>query len=101
MAGTFIQEYIARIENEEGKPFCEVLKEFANSGESRSSTAAMLGLPQTTFCAWLKRQPEIDAEIGWPSKGQTNGFYANVATNTPARQAARLRNLKLTANHNR
>jgi hypothetical protein len=99
MARVLMKDHINRVEAEEGKTFCEVLKEFAKGGESKSSTATILDLPQTTFCAWLRRQPAINAEISWPAKGQTNGFYANVATNTPARQAARLRNLALSPSH--
>lgn len=99
MAGVYMQQHIARIEAEEEKPFYEVLKELARGGESKSSAAVMLDLPQTTFCAWLRRQPAIDTEIRWPAKGQSNGFYANVTTNTPARQAARLRNLALSPSH--
>jgi hypothetical protein len=96
MAGYSMQQHIARVEREEGKSFFGVLLELALSGESKSSAAEMLDIPQTTLCKWLRDNPQC---IKWPAKNNSNGFKANVMNNTPARQAARLRNLKLTRNH--
>lgn len=87
---------VAQIEEEEGQSFFEVLSDLAASGESKSSTASMLGLPQTTLCQYLRNVGPPFSEIAWPKKGQSNGFMANVTNNTAARQAARLRNLSLT-----
>ena len=96
MAGYSIQQHIARVEREEGKPFLAILKELAADGESKSSAAEILDIPQTTLCRWLRINPQC---IGWPAKNASNGFMSNVMNNTPARQAARLRNLKLSCNH--
>lgn len=100
MAGYFMHQHIARIEREEGRSFTTVLARLARDGESKSSAATLLDIPQTTFCAWLRRtKDKYVLAISWPAKGQSNGFRGNVETNTPARQAARLRNLALTCTH--
>lgn len=96
MAGYSMHQHIARVEREEGKPFLAVLKELAAGGESKSSTAEILDIPQTTLCRWLRINPQC---IKWPAKNSSNGFMSNVRNNTPARQAARLRNLSTTRNH--
>lgn len=99
MPGLHIVEHIMRVEREEGKTFLEVLKELAASGESKSSSAEILEIPQPSLCKWLRNSidPQVQ-QIGWPKAGQSNGFMANVLNNTPARQAARLRNLGLRQN---
>ena len=100
MAGYFMHQRIMRIEREEDKSFTTVLAQLARNGESKSSAAILLDIPQTTFCAWLRRtKDKYVLAINWPDKGQSNGFRANVETNTPARAAARLRNLSLTHTH--
>lgn len=100
MAGYFMYQHIERVEREEGKEFAAVLALLANSGESKSSVAELLGIPQTTFCAWLRQtKDKYILAISWPVKGQSNGFRGNVETNTPARKAARLRNISLTRTH--
>lgn len=96
MAGYSMQQHIARVEQEEGKSFFSVLLELALSGESKSSSAEILDIPQTTLCRWLRINPQ---QINWPAANQSNGARANVMNSTPARQAARLRNLKLSCNH--
>lgn len=96
MAGYSMQQHIARVEREESKPFLAVLRELAAGGESKSSAAEILDIPQTTLCRWLRINPQC---IGWPAKNSSNGFMENVRNSTPARQAARLRNLKLSHNH--
>lgn len=95
MAGYSMQQHIARVEREERKTFLAVLKELAADGESKSSAAEMLDIPQTTLCRWLRINPQ---RIAWPAKNSSNGFMENVRNNTPARQTARLRNLTLSAN---
>lgn len=100
MASISMNDHIDRVETQEGKLFIEVLCEMAKSGESKSATAELLDIPQTTFCAWVRRlDPHLSDFVGWPTKGQSNGFRGNVETNTPARKAARLRNLALTRAH--
>lgn len=100
MAGYFMSRHIDRVERESGESFITVLARLARDGESKSSTAMLLDIPQTTFCAWLRRtKDKYVLAISWPKKGQSNGFRGNVETNTPARQAARLRNLALTCRH--
>lgn len=95
MAGYSMQQHIARVEQENGEPFLTILQDLAAAGESKSSAAGMLDIPQTTFCKWLRDNPQ---NVEWPAKNSSNGFMSNVMNNTPARQAARLRNLKLSAN---
>lgn len=100
MAGVSMKDHIDRVEKQEGKLFTAVLYEIAKSGESKSATAELLDIPQTTFCAWVRRlDPHLSDFVGWPAKGKSNGFRGNVETNTPARKAARLQNLALTRTH--
>lgn len=100
MAGVSMKDHIDRVEKQEGKLFTAVLYEIAKSGESKSATAELLDIPQTTFCAWVRRlDPHLSDFVSWPAKGKSNGFRGNVETNTPARKAARLRNLALTCTH--
>jgi hypothetical protein len=96
MAGCSMAQHIARIESEDGKKFTDILFELAASGESKSSSAEILDIPQTTLCKWLRNNPQC---IEWPAKNSSNGFMENVRNSTPARQAARLINLKLSCNH--
>lgn len=91
-----MHQHISRIERESGENFTAVLVRLARDGESKSSAAVLLDIPQTTFCAWLRRtKDKYILAISWPVKGQSNGFRGNVETDTPARKAARLRNLLL------
>lgn len=100
MAGYFMHQHIERIERESSESFTTVLARLACDGESKSSAAMLLDIPQTTFCAWLRRtRDKYVLAISWPVKGQSNGFRGNVETDTPARKAARLRNLSLTRTH--
>lgn len=90
-----MHQHIARVEHEESKGFLVVLEELAKSGESKSGAAAILDIPQTTFCAWLRKGKmkgnHLYAAIEWPTKNSCNGFYSNVMNQTPARVAARSR----------
>lgn len=100
MAGYFMHQHIERTERESGESFTTILTRLARDGESKSSTAILLDIPQTTFCAWLRRtKDKYILAINWPVKGTSNGFRGNVETNTPARKEARLRNLSLTRTH--
>jgi hypothetical protein len=83
--------HIAKVEEEEGKPFLEVLRELASEGESKSSSAAILDIPQESLCKWLRNNPQ---PVEWPKKNQSTACKANVKNDTPARQAARLQNLR-------
>lgn len=95
MIGQFMHQHIARVELEEGKPFFDVLKELAESGESKSSAAVLLDIPQTTLCRWLRIGQNVAfLDITWPAKNASNGFYANVKNRTPARLVASNQNLK-------
>lgn len=92
MAGYSMKQHIERVERQELMPFLSVLKGLAADGESKSAAAGILDIPQTTLCKWLRDNPQ---GIEWPAKNASNGFMENVRNNTPARQAARLRNLGL------
>lgn len=99
MAGLTMHQHITRVEHEEGKSFLSVLEELAKSGESKSGAAAILDIPQTTLCGWLRKgkmkASHLYAAIEWPAKNACNGFYSNVQTRTPARLAASRRNIGL------
>lgn len=100
MAGYFMRQHIERVEREEGRGFIAVLLSLAKDGESKSSAAEILDIPQTTLCHWLRKSDSVYVKaIPWPAKGKSNGFRSNVETRTPARLQASLRNIKKTRTH--
>ena len=84
------KDRITAIEAEFGEPIMDLVRGFAADGESRTSTAEILGVPGSTFRRWLLTQPPVD----WPPTNAGNAWLnANRAKDqTNAVEAAR-RNL--------
>ena len=61
---------IASIEAEFGEPIMDLVRGFAADGESRTSTAEILGVPYSTFYRWLLTQPPVD----WPRINAGNAW---------------------------
>ena len=68
MRRTAMDTHIARVEAEYGEPFLEIVKGYADDGESRTSTAAILDIPGATFRRWLTKQDGIE----WRKPTDTN-----------------------------
>lgn len=88
---TPIAERITQIETEYGQPFLAIIKGFAADGESRAATAAILGIPTSTFGCWLQRS---GIEVDWPPQKQCAAWreYVTNRPRTPALQASARRN---------
>ncbi len=64
------KERIATIEAEFGEPIMGLVRGFAADGESRTTTAEILGVPYSTFYRWLQTQPPVD----WPPINAGNAW---------------------------
>lgn len=84
------KERIAAIEAEFGEPIMDLVRGFAADGESRTSTAEILGVPGSTFRRWLLTQPPVD----WPPTNAGNAWLnANRTKNQTRMIEAARRNL--------
>lgn len=89
---------LAAVEAEYGEPFWDVVKGFADEGESVTATAAILGLPRTTFRVLLARH----GATGWfRPMAETAGFLSARASTRGKSSPARHRALAVAraANH--
>jgi len=88
---------IAALEREYGMSFLDILHAYASDGESRTSTAAILGLSYGVMETWHARSVAKGHPIPWPKLGQSNAFKeARLAINaTEAQKAARRSNMRI------
>lgn len=80
------------IEAEYQMSFHEVLAGFAADGCNQSMTAAILDYDRGSFYRKIKSLERVGITIGWPCPYKTRAKYDY--PNTPAQQAASLRNLQ-------
>lgn len=87
-----MKRVVAEAEAEYGEPFAEIVRGFAEDGESRRSVAHILGTTEPTF-ARIRERMGIDVEwakptetLSWKNKG--------INYKTPARAEAARKNLQ-------
>jgi hypothetical protein len=93
-----MRRVVAEAEAEYGEPFADIVRGFAADGESRRSTAHILGTTEPTF-ARIRERMGLDVE--WVKPTQTLSWQ-NKRSNyrTPARMAASQRNLEIARQRN-
>lgn len=88
------RQRVADLEAEYGVPIAQIVADYAADGESKAATAAILGIPWSTFRHWACVN---DPAIKWPSPHECNAWRAALTESpnraSPAVQAAARRNL--------
>jgi hypothetical protein len=88
-----MRRIVAEAEAEYGESFADIVRGFAADGESRRSTAHILGTTEPTFARIRER---MGIEVAWAEPTETLSWQ-NKRSNyrTPARMAASQRNLEI------
>jgi hypothetical protein len=93
-----MRRVVAEAEAEYGESFADIVRGFAADGESRRSTAHILGTTEPTFARIRER---MGIEVAWAEPTETLSWQ-NKRSNyrTPARMAASQRNLEIARQRN-
>ena len=98
-----MQRIVAEAEAEYGEPFADIVRGFADDGESRRSVAHILGTNDTTFARIRERMgivvdwPEPTETLSWKNKQRNYKTEARIQASQRNLELARQRNTEIIA----